>query len=263
MEDNSDGELFGAVIGNDDRFPVPNPTVEPQRFICRIEAVTSIEGSQYKYDMGTGFLILPNVIVTAAHNVWQPGSNYIQYNVGAAAYKPSDLSKMKQFKFDPRIVRIHPEFLKAKNKKDMESANFRNWDIAVITLPRNLAFSELRGNMFSYGEIVGGVPDSRMAVIGYPKKTPLKMTGSYGRVTGRGKEVGTNKPNNLLLHDIDAEVGQSGGPILPVRSDGVYGNACYGIHIAEAADKKVNIGLAFSKPIMTFIEQNSVIPDID
>jgi V8-like Glu-specific endopeptidase len=250
-----------GIVGGDDRFVVPNPTSEPLRYICRIEAVTRIIGSNYEYDLGTGFLITPNVIVTAAHNVWGPGRTYLQFNVGAAAYKPGDLQKMKQFKPDGRIVRIHPRFLKAATPDDLKKKSIRNWDIALITLPRELAFSELRGNMFSYGEQEGGVPSGRCAALGYPGDSKLKMMGAYGHYKGREAAP----TSNLVTHDIDTKEGQSGGPILPVKSDGVYGNAIAGMHIAEdrAAGQVVNYALTFSAAITKFIQENTVIPNMD
>lgn len=81
-------EMEGGIIRQDDRVRVPNTTVDPFKYICKLEWVFRDPRTGQRRDvMGTGTLVARNKVLTAAHCIFNwfgsKGNNY-QYGYGEA-----------------------------------------------------------------------------------------------------------------------------------------------------------------------------------
>lgn len=219
------------IIGGDDRTRISNTRDWPYRGTVYLQAMFSTGEKR----LGTGFMMGPNLLVTAGHAVYDDVTSDKKFNpefaVEVNVYAGINGEKPKPeylYYAESKVISIQKEYYETKHE---------NYDWAVIELDRNLGdetgiygkienWYEKGSSIYSYG-----YPDSDDDEL---KRT---MWEAHGTITG--------KKDSLYLSDIDNTRGQSGSPIFMTHKNGeIY--VC-GILIGE------NNVTNFIKPFNSFI----------
>lgn len=192
-----------AVIGTDDQTPVTDLHNLPYR------AVVSIETYYPSYvAVSSGVLIAPNLVLTAGHSMYKQASREwpLAVSVRPASSKEQASPYGNYSVTDYYVLR---KYLSAGENEPFD-------DMAIIRLDRNV---EGAGYLNVSTQVT---TEEELQIVGYPVDTPSKdgtMYTSFGRLSA------IEKYPNLLSYSIDAEGGQSGGPIIN------RANQVVGIHI--------------------------------
>lgn len=226
----TDGTLGGllTVIGEEDREYRTDTHEPPLSLICSIEAVDETRGIPWG---GTGFLVAPRIVVTAAHNLVQdhplqgplaatrvrvrPGRRVGEDPFGAHEVTPADWT-------------LHPLW------RDQPVAGH---DMAVIRLPAPgpgvpgwlgvaaLTDAALADRMVN----VAGYP-LRVGAAGEENRIPPEET--FMRLYWHADRVLALDPDQIF-YDADTSGGQSGAPVIlmPLADDPFSGPTVVGIHI--------------------------------
>ncbi|WP_116044458.1 S1C family serine protease [Amycolatopsis palatopharyngis] len=128
---------------------------------------------------GTGFLVAPTTVVTAAHVI-----------EGAAAVAV----QVDGIPFAARVT-------------GLDTAA----DLAVIELGRNAS-----GRVLTFAESDPGI-EQNLAALGYPLNEPLRMTEGTVLKRDHSESVDGKVLNNLIETDIVTQPGNSGGPLIDAR----------------------------------------------
>jgi len=210
-----------AIIGKDDRYRV-NTTSNPYNKIVRLGF------SDYKGNYtGTGFLVSPDTVVTAAHTVIENGKLtsdsplYIQpgYDNGYLPYGQTLATNIHYY--DAWSVYGDSEY-----------------DIAVIKLASNI------GNRTGYFGIQKVIP-SYATIAGYPGANIDYQTNKVGKMYAHSGSVSKyGNSENLLTYKIDTTPGNSGSPIF-------NNNIVYGVH--TSGNSEANFGVRFNQTFYNWI----------
>ncbi|KAK3385884.1 hypothetical protein B0H63DRAFT_394716 [Podospora didyma] len=181
------------------------------------------EKGSHQYAMGTGWLISPDILVTAGHNVYDWSGEDVGYGraVHIKAYigyhgKNNAASVITQTRVAKRIV---------TTGEWLESRENRHRDVAIIQLD-----SAFTGNLrpFRYKATPNG-KDLMMGVVGFPadKSSADKDDGEKGaEMYEEFQGVRTNlakekiNPLGMLQYRISSFGGQSGAPVLQKTESG-------------------------------------------
>lgn len=189
------------LIGNDTRYSITTTNVFPYRAICRTATHWDSDGDGDIDTVtgGTGFLIGPNIILTAGHVVYKSNRNgwceYVEvFFPGNNAIIASSVYTNSGWTDDADI----------------------NLDWGVIEINNNI------GNTlgwFGKKVVTSSMVNSSVEVIGYPGDKDFgTMWGGTGKITST---------TNRIEHTVDTFEGQSGSPILN-SSNQVLGVHCGG-----------------------------------
>ncbi|MCJ1377706.1 hypothetical protein MMC17_000802 [Xylographa soralifera] len=203
-----------SVIEADDRKPVaPEHFAPGGKYRAILKLFIHYENlPETAYAHGTGWLIRPDLMVTAGHNVYSyskmkgkiPGparqiKAYAGYNGTASVSSPS-----VEFRTAKRVV---------TTSHWLDNKNFKARDFALVQFDK--PFTDV--TPFQYIE-TAPEGDLVLGVVGYPADLYDEKTGEKG---GRMHELFeqtkydiTEDADKMLKHYIDAEGGNSGGPIL-------------------------------------------------
>ncbi|MCJ1405732.1 hypothetical protein MMC11_008962 [Xylographa trunciseda] len=203
-----------SVMENDDRTPVaPEHFAPGGKYRAILKLFIQYENlPETAFAHGTGWLIQPDLMVTAGHNVYSyskmkgklPGrarqiKAYAGYNGAASVSSPS-----VEFRIAKRVV---------TTSHWLDNQNSKARDFALVQFDK--PFTDV--TPFQYIE-TAPAGDLVLGVVGYPADLYDEKTREKG---GRMHELFeptkydiTEDADKMLKHYIDAEGGNSGGPIL-------------------------------------------------
>lgn len=223
------------IVNGDNRVAVTDLTVRPHCATCLIQTRYDAHGGVVGF--GTGFLVGPGRLATAAHVLWNdvdgreeqkrlPDRVEIFLGEGLLAGHPQ-----LAWTLQPTAANnpAHPDYVSG-------ASGFRTRDVARLQLPDSprapLAVLGFPANL-QVGETV--------AVGGYPTEL-----GPFGHYEGSGALASLGQP--VFQHQADTSHGQSGAPVRVQRNGGW---SVVGIHLGD--DDTKNRALALTPPIMAWL----------
>ena len=211
-----------SVLGHDDRQLVPDTSMSPWRTICALR-ITAANGAEV---FGTGFLVSPHAVVTAAHNIFDHcrGGQCI----GIVVIPALD-GATEQFG--------HQEMADSHLPSMWKGSPTPGTDYAVLTLDAAVQ--------------AGALPCVQLTDQVAPK-TPLTIAGYPFDLDGATRQyfhqrIGKTS-GDTLKYDIDTNRGQSGSPIIAA----IPVPMAIGVHV-EGTDA-MNFGVRFTSPAITNIK---------
>lgn len=221
-------QKLGAIIGgNDNRTKVDDISAEPYNAIVRL--LIDVDGVEYR---GTGFMVKPDVMLTAGHNIYDHDAKKFCDKIDVVD-KNGDLYQVYDY-------RIAPQF-------QSDSADKYDWAVAKVAVKP--------------GETPHYMKFRRM-----DESTSPKVTGTDGEVAGfpvevrdvetadmyteTGKITSYVEAEKLLNYSIDSSGGNSGSPLI-YRIDGTP----YAIGIHVSGDSSGNTARAIDENISNIISR--------
>lgn len=178
----------------------------PYKTIVSIEPV--FKGSRY---LATAFLIHPQLLLTAAHNVYNP-------KVGFAS------------KIDAFFCRISED--KCKEVRDIHSFIVSNAYIKGNKFENDYAILFFKKSLAAFGNL--GLKIYNTAQEGTLTGYKGLFSSKYQCWESHGKLHSNKKENPILYHEILSEHGQSGSPIYLRKQNGTF--KVVGVHVAGSAN---------------------------
>ena len=238
---------LGAVIGMDTRQLVADPEKLPYRWICALDLIfpNKADASKDQRDRGTGVLISPRHVLTAAHNV-TPGTGIFAHRIHVIPGldgvnllgKPR--AHVGSLTVEPASWWVPEAYLKGRD--DLH-------DYAVLTLPQE--FPPINKMTYGFWSDARFAPRTRIAAVnvnalsaggslklaGYPadkcKKEacsavapaaqPAALRARNDWASTQWAASGTiqkNSPAGLILYDMDTYPGISGSPVWQTTPQG-------------------------------------------
>ena len=216
----ADLEQIGPVR-TEERVPTGQALAVPYRWICRL-TVPSADPTDPSYGMGTGVLVGPRHVLTAAHVLVSETDP--RRTVGKRLrVQPSRNGDAKRFK-EVGILgwQVHPQmFLRTPNGRVLQPQH----DYGLVTLDTAVSDWSLGPCPLGYWGLPGACGDN--AQIGME---PRDVNGQEARVTGYPNDRPTatlwsgrgalewDARRGVLLHTADTVGGHSGSPIWLMRN---------------------------------------------
>ena len=182
------------VIGDDTRYQITNPNQNPYKKICRIIAHWDTDGDG-AIDLrtgGTGFLVGPDVVVTAGHMVYSNSRGWCEYVEMSFAQNGTS---RPYGTIDSTMIYVAQDWI---------DENDSNEDWAVIETAEDI------------GNTVGWLGKKWQSTS--LNGTSVNVTGYPGDKTAntmwRGNGTITSSTSGRLGHSCDTFNGQSGAPVL-------------------------------------------------
>ncbi len=226
----------------DDRTIVANVGEKPWRPICCLSLVFA-NGARDENVVGTGILIAPNVILTAAHNLFSPRTRrfvktahaHVGTNSGAHAASARI-----------RRVEICPGY---SDFADTDIRRYR-YDFGVAKVESN-ALIDWSGEFLDVANQPPLADDelgrARLNVAGYPaEQGPPKLKSDSGGVLRD-----TISPANFRYR-MDTTAGQSGGPVFRYMADSQQVTYA-GVHVG--GDSRGNIARRFDAAMQNRVKE--------
>lgn len=199
----SEEDVLEGIVGKDDQYRITATTADPYRKIVRLELIFDSENY-----VGSGTMISPDTIITAAHNVYDYGTGTWADEI--IVYPAKNGEEIPYGRHVAKVFYTMRDYTTAKDKTTRR-AN----DIALIKLDSPVDVA------------VGALPvtksiskTSRIQVAGYPAATESKDSYLYTMFGGV-----VDLTDTMIEYTIDTEGGQSGGPVLNEQ------NEIVGVHI--------------------------------
>jgi V8-like Glu-specific endopeptidase len=211
------------AIGPDrpERVPAAETLAVPYRWICRL-TVPSVDPTDPSYGMGTGVLIGPRHVLTAAH-VLVSERDPAKTVGDRLRVQPARNGSAARFK-EVGILgwQVHPHaYARAGNRRFLQPQH----DYGLVTLDTNVSDWSLGPCPLGYWGLPGACGDG--ARVGM---AAADVAGQEVRVTGYryDKETATlwsglgaitmDRRRGALLHTADTKRGQSGSPVWLIRA---------------------------------------------
>ena len=185
-----------GIIDTDNQFLVQNTTLDPYRKIVRLESFFE-SGPLY----GTGVLVGPDLVLTAAHNVYNVESGQWTLDLRIT---PAQNGVTEPY----GIYQGSRVFILKNYQTEVTGAN-DSYDMAVIKLTEPV--NSQIGYLSLSTDITLG---SRVQVAGYPVSSDWKISFMYA-MWGEVSKI----DGNLIHYQIDTESGQSGSPVLNEKNE--------------------------------------------
>ncbi len=225
----------------DHRKPIDNTLMFPYRCICKLRSTFSTIVEDGTGD-GTGVLVAPNVVLTAAHVIHHPTLGLANTIEVVPGLNRTDLP------FGSMISTNYRYPGKWTEKFDQE------FDFGLVVLSQSI------GNNIGY---VGyaAVPDDKfgeispVTIVGYPNDLPSKKDPLAGMIQYEHMDNIMNVTPVIIEYNIDTAGGQSGSPILALINGEIY---IVGIHnngTNENYGRNENSGTRIIPKVMDWINQ--------
>lgn len=197
-----DDDVEEGIIGLDDQQLVPDTSAHPYRQIVRLYLYF-----ENYHAVGSGTMIGPDTVLTAAHNVYHDGKWAEKIVVAPAMSGPNDFSNG---------LYVSKEFYMFEGYKTATDDDRQQYDTAILKLPS--AIDESIGYLNVSDSLSIG---QHIQVGGYPSVSHHKKGYQY-RMYGTVTDIDAN----VFHYEVDTEGGQSGGPVLDDQQNIV------GVHVA-------------------------------
>lgn len=212
-----------AIIPPDLRNPIEDATIEPYRSICYLKLFYN--GEDYG---GTGFLIGPNLMLTAGHNVFNDLSNdgirNPHFSERIEVYPGASANENEDDVISPYGPIVVETVYVQKNYRELSIAHSNDrfdYDWAICVLEDNIGY-EL--GWFDISITSNTIINSQINVTGYPGDKNGNMYEAVGTV------VEVNE--YCFSYDADTLGGNSGSPVF-VENDSTY--TVKGIHTSGSS----------------------------
>lgn len=200
-------EKLGAVIGgSDNRIKVADISAEPYDAIVRL--LIDVDGVEYR---GTGFMVKPNVMLTAGHNIYDHDANKYCDKVYVVD-KNGDLYQV----YDAQIA---PQFM-------LDSSDKYDWAVAKVAVKPGETGHYMKFKRMDE-RTSPDVTGKEGEVAGFPAEVrDVDTTDMY---TEMGKITSYVEAEKLLNYSIDTSGGNSGSPLIYCIDGTPY---AIGIHVS-------------------------------
>lgn len=212
-----------AIIPPDLRDPIEDATIEPYRSICYLKLFYNGEDSA-----GTGFLIGPNLMLTAGHNVFNDltndGIRNPHFSERIEVYPGASANENEDDVISPYGPIVVETVYVQKNYRELSIAHSNDrfdYDWAICVLKDNIGY-EL--GWFDISITSNTIINSQINVTGYPGDKNGNMYEAVGTVV----EV----DEYCFFYDADTLEGSSGSPVF-VENDSTY--TVKGIHTSAGS----------------------------
>lgn len=221
------------IIDDDDRDgrrPVRDATVAPYSGICLIQSFQN-SGDARAVGAGTGWLVAPDIILTAAHVVCNN-----QYFSGATRPLAGAVHMWFGFNNEPE-----PPFGAEISTKIAVPAQYKeylfpDWDVAVIKLERRVG--DRLGWFDMQTPSATSLKNADICVAGYPGE-PGEEEKWFRQFEGEKKVLDVS--DTRIYHNVDTTGGQSGAPVF-VKSG--KRAAAFGVHARGRYEALATIGMS-------------------
>ncbi|MCR5332402.1 MAG: trypsin-like peptidase domain-containing protein [Bacilli bacterium] len=201
------------LIGNDDRVIITNPSQQPYLPTAKIVSIFSSESGNITVPMrGTGFMIGPNLLATAAHCVYD---DYTVDEFDNNIYDPEFATTVRIFcgissnDVQNENYQYYAEATVINIQKSYHIGCWDDYDWAILELDRNLGnytgWYNITPNWYSYGE--------DLYSYGYPSDL-----GDRNMCMAPGQMLGHS--TYRYQYSIDTYGGQSGAPVFMEDNQG-------------------------------------------
>lgn len=198
-----ESNVLEGIVGRDDQYRIKNTKVNPYRKVVRLYMKYS-DGTY----VGSGTLIAPDLVLTAAHNVYNTSTRKWASKVVAVPGQNGNSTPYGTYTASNYFI------LRKYKMAGSNAAQFQQ-DVAVVKLSRKVS-----SKVGYLGVSTGGYTGQRVQVTGYPSYSASKSDYMYTMFGKLGRRDG-----NLFYYTIDTEGGQSGGPVLNNK------NQVVGVHV--------------------------------
>ena len=188
-----------GIIGQDDRDPVTNVSESPYCKVVKMKMTFENEQGQVANTQGTGFILGPNLVMTAAHVIIYP--DYGFWPVECKVY--TEYLNDSTYEEESSVI----EYIIHKEMYD-QSTNRTNYDWAILRTDTDIGN---RQGWFGYGfhYTIADFEDTEIITVGFPGDLPTNPSAMYvceGTIT--------SCPTKYLAYlDADVMGNQSGSPV--------------------------------------------------
>lgn len=222
------------IIGEDDRKPISNAAeVFPACCLCKIQT-TLVDGTS---SSGTGWLVGPRLIITAAHVVHSPGRQTESVSIWFA--RNGNVS-------DGQVVRLSAKDA-VKLPDGLESATPDSYDYAAIVLPPEHSRSLSR--YFSFQLLSNDeVSNACLTLMGYPTVPPKNYKSAEGYPFTQVPKKADLCNDKEIRYRFCTSEGQSGSPVWVNTAEHPY--TVVGIHVEG---RLYNVAIRIGEQVNRFI----------
>ena len=249
--------IQSEIINTLDWTKVGDTTEAPFRYICQISIFAN--GTQY---FGSGVLVGPKTVLTAAHNIWNDVTNALcnlkTDNIIVTPGKKNNLAPFGTSK----AVKLIP----ATGYNNAQETTKLDYGIIHLDKPIgndtgfwSMSYKKWSKDTLGTSILPGNLPQNtgnlKVNLSGYPYSPKHKVLG-YTPIKSYDNTVQIK--NGMLLYKNDSKGGHSGSPIWVRRHSSMGGRVLVGIHVCCRGTKIANKAVFIDKSIRDFITANTI-----